>query len=494
MPPFVVALVICIYFAFLVAISYLTSRKADSDSFFTGNHQSPWYLVAFGMIGASLSGVTFISVPGEVGNSSLTYLQFVLGNFVGYWFVAFGLLPLYYKLKLVSIYGYLNTRFGKYSFKTGSSFFILSKLIGAAFRLYLVARVLQIAFFNAYGIPFWVTVFLCIGFIWLYTFKGGIRTIVWTDSLQTLFLLLAVGLTIVAVKNDLNWSIQEVSAQVFKHPYSKIFNWQWQSGRYFWKQFIAGIFITIVMTGLDQDMMQKNLTCKNIHDSRKNMLWFSLAFVVSVCFFLCLGVLLYIYAEKNGVSVPFGRDELYPKLALNHLGLGVGIAFLIGITAAAYSSADSALTALTTAFCFDFLDFANKSPADQNRVRKWIHVLFSLLFFIVIILFSRINDESVVVAIFRIAGYTYGPLLGLFAFGLFSKRQVIDKKVPWIALLSPCLSYVIAQNSETWMNGYKFGFELLLLNGFLTFLGLLLFSKSKSGESVNRKKSKNPMQ
>ena len=477
MSPFVVATVVLVYFAFLVTIAYLTSRKADSDAFFTGNHQSPWYLVAFGMIGASLSGVTFISVPGEVGNSSLTYLQFVLGNFVGYWVVAFGLLPLYYKLKLVSIYGYLNTRLGKYSFKTGSAFFLLSKLIGAAFRLYLVAGVLQIAFFDAYEIPFWVTAFICIGFIWLYTFKGGIRTIVWTDSLQTFFLLLAVGLTIVAIKDEMSWSFQELSTQIINHPYSKIFNWQWQSGKFFWKQFIAGIFITIVMTGLDQDMMQKNLSCKNVKESRKNMLWFSFAFVVSVCFFLCLGILLYLYAEEISLILPQSRDGLFPELALNHMGLGVGIAFLIGITAAAYSSADSALTALTTSFCFDFLDFANKQPADQNRVRKWIHVLFSLLFFIVIILFSVINDESVVVAIFKVAGYTYGPLLGLFAFGLFTNRQVIDRRVPFVAFLSPVISYVIAQKSEVWMNGYQFGFELLLLNGLLTFCGLFLFSK-----------------
>ncbi|MBN1822008.1 MAG: sodium:solute symporter [Prolixibacteraceae bacterium] len=470
-------LIIAGYFSVLMIVSWLTTRKADTESFFNANRKSPWFLVAFGMVGATLSGVTFISVPGEVGNSAFSYLQFVLGNVVGYWLVAAILIPLYYKLGLVSIYSFLDQRFGKYSYKTGSFFFLISKLIGAAFRLYLVAGVLQIAIFDAFNIPFGITVLVSILLIWIYTYKGGIKTIVWTDTLQTLFLVSAVIFTIVVITKAMNWNFKEMFSAIDANPLSDIFTWEWKSGNNFFKQFFAGMFITIVMVGMDQDMMQKNLTCKNRKEAQKNMVVFSVSFLITVFMFLCLGALLYIYAGKNNITIPSNTDDLYPMLALNEFGLFVAIVFLLGITAAAYSSADSALTALTTSFCFDFLDFKEKEKQHKIKTRKLVHLLFSALLLIVILLFKVLNNESVVVAVFTLAGYTYGPILGLFIFGIYVKRKVIDKFVPYIAVVSPVLSYLIASNSEYLFNGYKFGFEILILNGLLTFSGLLLFSK-----------------
>ncbi|HRX12461.1 MAG TPA: sodium:solute symporter, partial [Draconibacterium sp.] len=422
--------------------------KADSQTFFTGNRKSPWYLVAFGMVGATLSGVTFISVPGEVGNSAFSYLQFVLGNIAGFWIVALVLLPLYYRLNLVSIYSFLEQRFGFYSHKTGSFFFLISKLIGAAFRLFLVAGVLQLAFFDAFKIPFALTVTVTIGLIWVYTFKGGIKTIVWTDTLQTLFLLSAVILTIVAISKSLGWSAENFLNEIANDRNSKIFFWDWRLGNNFFKQFFAGMFITIVMVGMDQDMMQKNLTCKNIKEAQKNMLVFSFTFLVAVFLFLCLGAMLYIYAGENGIAIPQSTDDLYPLLALHYFGLPVGIAFLLGIIAAAYSSADSALTALTTSFSVDFLNVEKHEEAKRQKIKRWSHLLFSVLLILVIILFKAINNESIVVAVFRVAGYTYGPLLGLFAFGMYSKRKVIDKWVPFVAVISPFICFYISKYSH----------------------------------------------
>jgi SSS family transporter len=477
MNPYLVLGIIIAYFFVLIGISILTSRKADSQTFFTGNRKSPWYLVAFGMVGAALSGVTFISVPGEVGNSAFSYLQFVLGNIVGFWIVALVLLPMYYRLNLVSIYSFLEQRFGFYSHKTGSFFFLISKLIGAAFRLFLVAGVLQLAFFDAFNIPFALTVTVTIGLIWVYTFRGGIKTIVWTDTLQTLFLLSAVILTIVAISKSLGWTAGNFLSEIANDPNSKIFFWEWRSGSNFFKQFFAGMFITIVMVGMDQDMMQKNLTCKNIRDAQKNMLVFSFSFLVTVFLFLCLGAMLYIFAEKNGVAIPKSTDDLYPLLALHFFGLPVGIAFLLGIVAAAYSSADSALTALTTSFSIDFLNIEKNDEAKRQKVKRWSHLMFSVLLILVIILFETINDESIVVAVFRVAGYTYGPILGLFVFGMYSKRKVLDKWVPVVAVFSPIICYFISKYSHIIFNGYVFGFELLILNGLITFLGLLSISK-----------------
>jgi Na+/proline symporter len=479
MNPYVAVVILVGYFSLLMFISWFTSRKADNQTFFTANRKSPWYLVAFGMVGATISGVTFISVPGEVGNSAFSYLQFVLGNVVGYWLVASVLIPMYYKLQLVSIYSFLDQRLGKYSYKTGSFFFIISKLIGASFRLYLVASVLQIAIFNSFHIPFVVTVVISILLIWLYTFRGGIKTVVWVDAIQTFFFVSAVIVTIIMVSKIMGWNFREMATAVDANPLSRIFVWDWKSGNNFFKQFFAGIFTTIVIVGMDQDQMQKNLTCKTRKDSQKNMFVFSFLFPVVVFLFLCLGVLLYIFAGAKGITIPAKTDDLYPMLAMGKLGLTVAIAFLLGIIAAAYSSADSALTALTTSFCIDFLNFGKQVETRHVRIRKMVHLAFSGLLVLIILLFRAINNESVVMAVFRIAGYTYGPILGLFIFGIYTKRMVKDKLVPYIAVAAPLLSYLVSSNSGWLFNGYKFGFELLILNGVLTFAGLLLISKQK---------------
>lgn len=472
----IVFIVIVSFFTMLLGISYFTSKNTNNDTFFTGNRQSPWYVVAFAMIGTTISGVTFISVPGEVGNSGWTYLQFLLGNFVGYWAVALVLIPLYYKLQLVSIYTYLDQRFGVMSYKTGSFFFLVSRTIGASFRMYLVAGVLQLAFFDALGIPFAVTVAIAIFMIFAYTFRAGIKTVIYTDSLQTTFLLASVVLTIIIISTQLNMNVGQMIKAIDEHPFSKMFDWDWRSKTNFFKQFVAGLGIVIVMNGLDQDMMQKSLTCKNKKDAQKNIYWFSLAFIVTNILFLSLGVLLYIYAQTKGIPVTAKSDEFFAFLALNHFGTIAGVLFLLGIISATYSSSDSALTALTTSFCIDFLNMDTKSP-DSKSTRMKVHVAFSVLMFFVIVLFRIINNDSVVTAVFKVAGYTYGPLLGLFAFGILTKKQVKDRWVPALGLFSPVLTYIINVNSEAWFNGYKFGFELLLLNGLIMFVGLLLLTK-----------------
>jgi Na+/proline symporter len=431
------------------------------------------------MIGTTISGVTFISVPGEVGNSASTYFEFIMGNLVGFWIVALVLLPVYYKLNLISIYSYLEQRFGFYSYKSGSFFFLLSRTVGAAFRMYLVAEVLQLALFDALGIPFAATVLISIFLIWVYTYKGGVKTIIWTDSLQTIFLLTAVILTIYFIFSSFGWSAGETLQKIINHPYSRIFEWDMKSGKYFFKQFIAGIFVTIVMVGLDQDMMQKNLTCKSLKEAQKNMLTFSAIFVAVVGMFLILGVLLYLFADVNGIALPPKSDFLFPMLALNHMNLMIGIFFLLGITAANYASADSALTSLTTAFCIDFLDINQRPQENKQKLLRGTHVGFSLLLFLVIMIFRIINDQSVVVAVFKAAGYTYGPLLGLFAFGLLTKKQVKDRWVPVVALSSPFIAWFIDAYSVQLMNGYKIGFELIIINGLITFIGLLLVQKKQ---------------
>ncbi len=475
MSTLLIFIVIFSFFALLLGVSYFSSRNAENETFFTGNRRSPWYLVAFGMIGSTISGVTFISVPGEVGNSAWTYLQFLLGNFIGYWVIALVLIPLYYRLKLVSIYTYLDRRFGIRSYKTGAFFFLLSQTIGASFRLYLAAGVLQIAFFDALGIPFGVTVMLTLALIWAYTFKAGIKTVVWTDFLQTLLMIGAVVATTVVISGQLNIGFGEMIATVSSHPYSQVFDWDWQSKTNFFKQFAAGLGIAIVLNGLDQNMMQKNLTCKTKRDAQKNIFWFSFAFIIANLFFLSLGVMLYSFAQQKGIALPQRSDDLFPLLAVRHFGVFAGILFLLGILSAAYSSADSALTALTTSFCIDLLGL--KADAPTGRATRFkVHIGFTALLFLVIVLFRIINNESVVMAVFRVAGYTYGPLLGLFAFGILTGKQVKDRFVPFICLLSPVLSYVISVNSKAWFGGYEFGFELLLLNGLITFTGLLLLA------------------
>ncbi|UII22897.1 sodium:solute symporter [Fulvivirga ligni] len=482
MSPNLVLSIIAAYFALLILISFLTGRNADSKTFFTANRQSPWYLVAFGMIGASLSGVTFVSIPGWVADTQFGYMQVVFGYLLGYLFIGKVLMPLYYRMNLTSIYEYLDQRFGFWSYKTGAFYFLLSRTVGAAFRLFLVAGVLQFAVFNDLGVDFSVTVLVTIALIWIYTFRSGIKTIVWTDTLQTLFMITAVIVVIYLVAKDLDISGGQLVNTIKESDYSKMFFWDWKSGNNFFKQFISGAFIAIVMTGLDQDMMQKNLTCKNIGEAQKNMLWFSVILVFVNLLFLCMGALLYLYANNNGIAIPAKTDNLFPMLALDHFSQFAGAMFLLGIIAAAYSSADSALTALTTSFCVDFLNFKQREETlevqkKQKRTRLIVHVSFSLLLYIVIIIFNEINNEAVISLVFKAAGYTYGPLLGLYAFGLFTNYKLKDGGVPIVCLLSPIISYVININSEAWFNGYKFGFEILIVNGALTFIGLLLLIK-----------------
>lgn len=477
MSPLIVGSIVLGYFFVLIAISWFTSRNSTDGDFYNANRQSPWYLVAFGMIGASLSGVTFISVPGEVGNSNFHYFQVVLGYLVGYWVIAKILLPLYYKLNLVSIYSYLEERFGFWTYKSGAFFFLLSRIIGSSFRLFLVAGVLQISFFDSFDLPFWVSVLVTIVLIWIYTFRGGIKTIVWTDTLQTTFMLAAVVFSIVFIKDQLDWSWAELTQNMSADPRMKIFNWDWQSGKNFFKQFASGAFIAIVMTGLDQDMMQKNLTCRTLSDAQKNVFWFCIILVIANFLFLSLGLLQFQFAESIGMSIPARTDYLFPELAINHFPTVGAVVFLLGITAAAYSSADSALTALTTSFCVDFLGFTPANYHKKKTLRKVVHLAFSLVLFVVILVFQAINDQSVITAVFVAAGYTYGPLLGMFALGIFTKINVKDQYVPLITLLSPAASYIINLNSEAWLGGYKFGFEILILNGVLTFMGLLFIRK-----------------
>ena len=471
----IILLIFIIYFLVLLFISNLTTKKSSFTDFFNANRSSPWYLVAFGMIGTSLSGVTFISVPGEVGSTNFSYFQVVLGYLVGYFVIAKVLLPLYYKHNLISIYTYLDDRFGFYSYKAGAFFFLLSRTIGASFRLFLVAGVLQIAIFNQLGLPYFFSVLLTILLIWIYTFKGGIKTIVWTDALQTLFMLSAVIITIFIITDKMNISLYESFIMIKESSYSTIFYFDWKAGNDFFKQFISGAFIAIVMTGLDQDMMQKNLTCKNLDDAQKNIFWFCVILVIANLLFLSLGALLYLYSESINFQLPTSTDDLYPLLALNELGFLTSVIFILGIIAAAYSSADSALTSLTTSFCIDFLDIEKRK--NKKRTRLLVHIGFSVLLFIVILIFNEINDESVINSIFKAAGYTYGPLLGLFSFGIFTKYKIKDRFVFLICIISPIISYLVNIYSEQLLFGYKFGFEILLLNGLLTFIGLYLIKK-----------------
>lgn len=476
MNPFLIISVIVIYFLVLMVISYFTGKGADNQTFFIGGHKSPWYLVAFGMIGTSLSGVTFISVPGWVGDSQFSYMQVVLGYLIGYIVIGTVLMPLYYRLNLTSIYTYLERRFGVWAYKTGAFCFLVSRVIGAAFRLFLVANVLQITVFDSWGVPFYATVILTIILIWLYTSKGGIKTIVWTDSLQTLFMLLAVGVAIYLIGDKMEWGAAEMLANIRESNLSKVFFWEnWNGDQHFIKQFLSGAFIAIVMTGLDQDMMQKNLSCKNIGDAQKNMFWFSIVLVIVNLFFLALGALLYIFANKEGIAIPERTDDLFPLIATgDFLHPAVGVFFIMGLVAAAYSSADSALTALTTSVCIDFLRVDKKSEKESISIRKRVHIIVSFVLFLVIVAFEMINDESVIKSLFVAAGYTYGPLLGMFAFGLLTKFSIKDKFMPYIAFTSPLICLALDFNSKELFNGYEFGFELLILNGLLTFTGMLL--------------------
>ena len=461
--------ILAIYFGLLLVISYITSRGADTNDFFTANRQSPWWLVAFGMIGTSISGLTFISVPGAVGKTYFTYYQVILGHSLGYLTIALVLMPLYYRLNLISIYGYLEKRFGFWAYKTGSAFFLLSRTIGSAARLYLAVNVLQIAIFEPIGVPFVLTVFISIALIWLYTHRGGVKTIIWTDTLQTLFLLVALFITIVLVGQQMHMDIGEMIDTIKKSPYSHMFEWDWKNPHFFGKDFLAGVFIAIVMTGLDQDLMQKNLTCKSIGEAQKNMFWFYWVLLFINLLFLALGALLYIYAQANQIAIPAKTDELYPLLALGgNFGTLAAVTFLLGIIAASYASSDSALTALTTSFCIDFLRIEKFQEAKREKIKHRVHIGFSVLFFIVIGLFHVFNNQELIGAVFNLAGYTYGPLLGLFAFGLFTKTAIKDKYVPFVCVASPIITFILETQSQALFGG--FGFAKLILNGAICYL------------------------
>lgn len=479
MTPSLVVGVIAFYFLILLIISLWTSKSTTAETFFTADRKSPWPLVAYGMIGVVISGITFISVPGEVGNTQLTYFQLVIGFAIGLVLIALILLPLYYRLKLVSIYAFLGQRFGPYTHKTGALFFQLAQTFTAAFKLYLMAGVLQIALFDPIGLPFELAVLVTLLLIWLYTFRGGIKTVVFTDTLQTTFLLLAVILSIRLIVVELDLSFYGLVDRFTKSPNTRSLVFDWTSPRHFLKLIVTGVFLTLVTNGIDHAVMQKHLTCPNLRDSQKNMFVLAGMILLVNLLFLALGFLLYEYAAEQGISLPEKSDELYPLLALKYFPPLVGIVFLLGISAAAYSSADSSLTGLTTSFCVDILGFEKKGvPVKQ---RTLIHLVFSMLIFLVILLFRWLNNDSVVNAFIRVSGYVYGPLLGLFLYGMFTNKKVKDRAVPFICLVAPIISLLVWSQSVRWFN-YQFGFEILILNTGLTLLGLSLFEHHSNKE------------
>jgi len=481
MSPFLLLSIVLIYFALLMGITYLTAKDDSNQVFFRANRNSPWYIVAFGMIGASLSGVTFISVPGWVDSTQFSYMLIVLGYFLGYLTIALLLLPLYYKMNLTSIYEYLKHRFGPKSHKTGAFFFLLSRILIASFRLFLVASVLQYFILDAWQIPFELTVVLSILFIWLYTVRGGIKTIVWTDTLQTFFMLLAVILAVVILLQQLPYDLKEFVGSVDFEKYSKTFFYEDINDRKHWlKGLLGGMFIAIAMTGLDQDNMQKNLTCKNLKDAQKNVITLGLVLIPVNLIFLFLGTLLFTYAQQYQVEIPMidGKvktDLLFPQIALKeNLGTGFGIIFILGLMAAAYSSADSALTSLTTSFSIDFMDIDSKEKGVKKRLRKRIHLIFSGVLVLVIISYKYLLQDNIISSLLLVSSFTYGPLLGLFSFGLFTKYKIYEKWVWLIAVLSVLISYLLNTYSTALFDGYNFGYEILILNGLLTFVGLFL--------------------
>lgn len=487
--PGIILGIIAVYFLILFTISFFTGKESSNENFFIGGRKSPWPIVAFGMIGATLSGVTFISIPGVVGadglNKAFSYMQLVFGYLLGYLVIATVLMPIYYRLQLTSIYGYLQQRFGANAYHTGAAYFLLSRTIGASFRLYLVALVLDTFVMAPFGIPFWGTVLGSIILIWIYTFKGGIKTIIWTDTLQTLSMLTAVVLTIWAIGNALSTDLQGLAQKVITSDYSQVFFFEggWSDPNNFFKQFISGALITIVMTGLDQDMMQKNLSCRSLADAQKNMLVFSIVLVLVTAFFMVLGTLLFSYAAQEGIALPLmdGQpkpDLLFPEIALRgNLGWAAGITFILGLIAAAYSSADSALTALTTSFCIDFLKIDGKPKSTQKKLRRQVHIGMSILLIGVVILFKHVLDRNVIDGLLTVAGYTYGPLLGLFAFGIFTPYVIKDKYVWAVVLSSVVITTFLANLNPEYLGGYILGYELLPLNGLFTFFGLVLIRR-----------------
>ena len=473
-----ILLIIIVYFSALLLISWLVGRKSsDNDAFFLGNKKSPWWVVAIGMVGSSISGVSFVSVPGMVGKVDFTYMQTVLGFFVGYLIIANVLLPLYYRMNLTSIYTYLESRFGKYTYKTGASFFLLSRTIGSGIRLYLVTLILQHLIFDQWHIPFVVTAIVAVFLIWLYTHRSGIKTIVWTDTLQTICLVAALVLMVWHVAQQLKVGEEGLFSSIYHYEHSRIFVFDdWHSKQNFFKQFFSGIFIAIVMTGLDQDMMQKNLTCRNLRDAQKNMYWYGISFVPLNLIFLSLGAMLLMLAAQNNIALPARTDDILPMFATQYLGETVTFLFVIGIIAATFASSDSALASLTTSFSVDILNVQKETPAVAERKRKYVHMGMSALFVVIMLLFQALNNKSIIDAVYTIVSYTYGPLLGMFAFGLFTQLNVKDRVIPYVAVASPLICYGLNLLSASLWN-YTFGYELLIINGMITFAGMTLVSK-----------------
>ena len=482
MSPIILSVTIIAYFVILFTISYIAGHKADNEGFFVGNRKSAWYIVAFAMIGSTISGVTFVSVPGMVQASSFSYLQMVLGFIVGQFIIAFVLVPLFYRMKLVSIYEYLENRFGTSSYKTGAWFFFISKMLGAAVRLFLVCLTLQLLIFEPFGIPFLANVILTVFIVWLYTFRGGVKSLIWTDVLKTFCLVVSVVLCIYYISSSLHLNFGGLISTISDSDLSKMFFFDdVNDKRYFFKQFLAGVFTVIAMNGLDQDMMQRNLSCKNFKDSQKNMITSVISQFFVILLFLMLGVLLYIFAGNQGIQVE-KSDELFPLIATgNYFPAIVGILFIIGLISSAYSAAGSALTALTTSFTVDILGTKGRTEEEIVKIRKRVHIGMAVIMGITIFVFNLLNNTSVIDAVYILASYTYGPILGLFAFGIFMKQQVRDKYIPLVAILSPILCFILQKNSEAWFNGYQFSYELLIFNALFTFIGLcLLIRKDKN--------------
>jgi Na+/proline symporter len=487
MSPWAILACVAVYFGFLLAIGWITGRRADGAGYFLGNKRSPWYIVAIGLIGDSLSGVTFISVPGQVGTAKCSYLQVVFGYVVGYLIIAQVLLPLYYRLNLTSIYAYLGSRFGRSAELTGASFFLLSRTLGAAARLYLAANVFQTFVFEPLGIPFALAVSVIIGLMLVYTWQGGIKTLVWTDSFQSLFLVFGVVMSIGIIASDLGLGLGALVTAVVESPLSQVFVWDWRAPDQFWKQFTSGAAIAVVMTGLDQNSMQKNLSCRSLWAAQKNLYTFSVILVAVNVFFLALGVLLYEYVKLRGIPAPAQADQLFPMLAFQHLGAGAALVFVLGLTAATFNSADSVLTTLTTSFCVDFLGFERRTDwteAARARWRHGVHFGFAIVLLGAILVFKAINQGSVIQLVLKMAGYTYGPILGLFALGLWTRVRVGGPMVPVVCGVAPVLCAVLARSSAQWFGGYEFGFELLILNGALVAGGLVLLARSRAAPGL----------
>ncbi len=490
MSPALILAFVLLYFAVLLGIAFYTSRGATNETFFIGQKKSNWLLVAYGMIGTSLSGVTFMSVPGEVNAKGFIYMQVVIGYFIGYLVVAFVLLPLYYRLNLTSIYSYLQNRLGNVSYKTGAGFFLLSRTLGASIRIYLVLIVLQHFLLDALHVPFAVSVFVVLLLILLYTFNGGVKTIVWTDTLQTTGMILALVITIAMIAGQLDLSFGGLLSAISAKGYTTLLQTSdWKAGSFFLKQILGGAFVTITMTGLDQEMMQKNISVRTVGESQKNMLLFSVILVVVNLLFLVLGGALYVFMEAKGIAFPAKTDETFSLVALNYLPPVAALVFILGLVSALFPSADGALTALTSSVCIDMLGMKDRtdwSDEQKTKVRRMVHIGITVLFLVLIVLYQRVIEASVISTILKVAGYTYGPLLGLFAFGILTQRSTKEKLVPVVCLLSPVICWVLAQNSATWLGGYQFGFELLAVNGLLTFMGLYAISTKTELNELNK--------